>query len=414
MTTKKSIELENYSVQVRNFFSKMVNINGNIQDGSVYNLNEKDLESFKQFLKTIIGEEGSIQKTFDELMVGLDMEEKYDPFKKYHNVLKEMFAKNLYQLLKIDIEKKKSSLEEFVESYNDKSMNMEVFESSEGNVWKYVFTDDTVALETVLYKYNSFEERTVICCSVQSGCRIGCDFCGTGSKFIKSIDAQTIVYQIEKVLEDKGISDINSRCEKFQIMLMSMGEPMDNWDNVKEALRIMNRRYPNAQLLISTIGVKNDNVFKDLIDLSIEIDKIGLQFSIHKSTDEERNILIPYKKKYSLREIRDRGTAWQNATGRNVFLNYCVDENNARDSDIENLKNLFSPVTFNFTFSVICEAGQNPKEIACSNMDTIRNFENAFLNDGYNTRIFDPAGQDDISAGCGQLAFFREYAIKNK
>ncbi len=273
-------------------------------------------------------------------------------------------------------------------SYMKNEMNMEVFESSEGNVWKYVFTDDIVALETVLYRYNSFEERTVICCSVQSGCRIGCDFCGTGSKFIKSLDADTIVYQIEEVLKNKGIEDINSRCEKFQIMLMSMGEPLDNWENVSTALRIMNKKYPNAQLLLSTIGVKNDIVFNELIDLSVEIDKIGLQFSIHKSTDAERDILIPYKKKYNLREIRDRGTAWQNATGRNVYLNYCVDESNAREIDIENLKNLFSPVTFNFTFSVICEAGQNPKEVACVNLDTIRNFELSFLEKSSERSLF--------------------------
>ena len=294
------------------------------------------------------------------------------------------------------------------------NMNMEVFEDPDKNVWKYVFTDEKIVLETVLYRYNSFEERTVICCSVQSGCKIACQFCGTGSKFVSNISAETIVYQIEEVLKDKGIENINSSCEKFQIMLMSMGEPMDTWIDVKKALRIFNKKYPNAQLLLSTIGVKDDKVFKEIIDLSVEIDKIGLQFSIHKSNDKERDILIPYKKKYNLREIRDRGTAWRIATGRNVYLNYCVDENNARETDIENLKNLFSPVTFNFTFSVICEAGQDPKEVACANIDTIRNFEMSFMNDGYNTRIFDPAGQDSISAGCGQLAFFREYVQNNK
>ncbi len=282
-------------------------------------------------------------------------------------------------------------------------MKMEVFESPEENVWKYVFNDDNIILETVLYKYNSFEERTVICCSVQSGCPVGCTFCGTGSNFINNIDADTIIYQIEQVLKDKGIENINSSCEKFQIMFMSMGEPFTNFTQVKEAIKRLNKLYPNAQLLVSTIGVNDDIAFKEFIQLSIDIDKVGLQFSIHKSTDIERDILIPYKKKYTLREIRDRGTAWQNATGRNVYLNYCVDEDNSKDIDIENLKNLFSPYTFNFTFSVICEIDETMKTATCNNLDTIRRFETAFMTDGYDTRIFDPAGQDTIGGGCGQL-----------
>ena len=300
------------------------------------------------------------------------------------------------------------------EPIEQKKMDMKVFDSSESDVWKYVFTDEQVVLESVLYRYNSFDERTVICCSVQSGCPVGCTFCGTGSNFLKNIDADTIVYQIKEVLKDKGIEDINSRCEKFQIMFMSMGEPFLNFDNVKEAIERLNKLYPNAKLLVSTIGVKDDKAFKDFIDLSVRIDNIGLQFSIHKSTDEERDVLIPYKKKYNLREIRDRGTAWQNATGRNVYLNYCVDESNARESDIQNLKNLFSPVTFNFTFSVICEADETMLEKACQNLDVIRNFEKSFLDDGYDTRIFDPAGQDDIGGGCGQLFYVQDYLKKKK
>ncbi len=291
-------------------------------------------------------------------------------------------------------------------------MKMKIFESSEGNVWKYVFTDEEIVLESVLYKYNSFEERTVICCSVQSGCPVGCTFCGTGDRFINNIDADIIIYQIEQVLKDKDIENINSSCEKFQIMFMSMGEPFTNFSNVKEAMQRLNKLYPNAQLLVSTIGVNDDIAFNEFIKISTSINKIGLQFSIHKSSDEERDILIPYKKKYSLREIRDKGIQWNYATGRKVYLNYCVDESNSRESDINRLKDLFSPEVFNFTFSVICEADETMKEVACINKEIIRKFEHSFIEDGYNTRIFDPAGQDDIGGGCGQLWYVQEYLAK--
>jgi len=292
-------------------------------------------------------------------------------------------------------------------------MIMKVIESSEENVWKYIFNDNEIVLESVLYKYGSFDKRTVICCSVQSGCPVGCTFCGTGANFLKNISSDQIVEQITTIFKDKNIEDINSRCEKLQIMFMSMGEPFLNYKNVKEAIIKLNKLYPNADLLISTVGINDDKIFKDFISLSKMIKKVGLQFSIHKSNDTDRDKLIPFKKKYTLREIRDRGTIWHKETGRQVYLNYCVDGTNNSQNDIENLKNLFSPIIFNMTFSVICEADETMKDSSCRNLNTIRDFEKSFIEEGYNTRIFDPAGQDDIGGGCGQLWFVQDY-LKNK
>ena len=185
-------------------------------------------------------------------------------------------------------------------------MNYKVFESSEGNVWKYVFTKEDMVAEAVLYKYNSFYDRTVICCSVMSGCPVGCTFCGTGARFIRNLKAEEIVEQIEDVLASKVlISDINEKCKKLQFMFMSMGEPRLNWNEVERAIRILHDKFSNAQLLLSTIGCENDEVFHRIIKLSKEIDKIGLQFSIHKSNDKDRNELIPFKNKMNLERIRD-------------------------------------------------------------------------------------------------------------
>jgi len=178
------------------------------------------------------------------------------------------------------------------------------------------------------------------------------------------------------------------------------------------AIRVLNRKYPNAQLLLSTIGINDDKVFGKMVEVSKSIEKVGLQFSIHESTDNARDKLIPYKKKYTLREIRDRGTLWNKEVGRPVYLNYCVDEHNATQQDIDNIKNLFSPVTFNMTFSVICESDETMNDKACQNLDIIRDFEKSFKVDGYNTRIFNPDGQDDIGGGCGQLFFVQQFLNK--
>lgn len=289
-------------------------------------------------------------------------------------------------------------------------MDYKIFESSEGNVWKYVFTKPDMVAEAVLYKYNDFYDRTVICCSVMSGCPVGCTFCGTGAKFIRNLKADEIAEQIENVLASKGlIGDINEKCKKLQFMFMSMGEPMLNWNEVEKAIRILHDKFSNAQLLLSTIGCENDEVFHKIINLSKTIDKIGLQFSIHKSNDEDRNQLIPFKNKMTLEKIRDAGIIWWKETGRKPFLNYCIDGTNNTNDDFIRLTTLFTPVVFNFTFSVVCSKDETMKDASFRNLEVIRNFQNRFLEKGYNVRIFDPAGQDDIGGGCGQLWYVQNW-----
>lgn len=289
-------------------------------------------------------------------------------------------------------------------------MDFKVFESSEGNVWKYVFTKDDMVAEAVLYRYNDFYERTVICCSTMSGCPVGCKFCGTGNKFIRNLTSDEIVDQVLTVLKDKDIvDDIDTKGKRFQIMFMSMGEPLLNWDEVEKAIEMLHHLYPNAELLLSTIAPNKPEVWKRVIDISKRIDKIGLQFSIHKSSDNERDKLIPYKNKLTLNEIRDIGTIWWKETGRHPYLNYCIDGTNDTSSDVYSLQKLFSPVIFNFTFSVVCSADENMKEAGFRNLDVVRKFEQHFIEAGYNTRVFNPNGQDDIGGGCGQLWYVQQW-----
>ena len=154
--------------------------------------------------------------------------------------------------------------------------------------------------------------------------------------------------------------------------------------------------------------------FKVMQMLSKKIDKIGLQFSIHKSNDSDRNSLIPFKDKLSLKEIRDFGHIWWHEVGRQPFLNYCIDGTNNKIEDFENLTNLFSPTTFCFTFSTICSTNENMKESGYKNLNDINNFANMFIAEGYNTRVFNPDGQDDIGGGCGQLWYVQEWMKNSK
>lgn len=290
-------------------------------------------------------------------------------------------------------------------------MNVKRFDSSEGNVWKYVFDFGDAIAEAVLYRYDSFQKRTVLCISVQSGCPVGCKFCGTGKQFIRNLTGFEIVKQVQHCLVDMSI--IAAEIGRFQIMFMSMGEPMLNFSNVSDAIQDLNRLYPNAELLVSTMAPRSAMAFCDFTSLSIIIDKVGLQFSIHEAIESKRNDLIPFVDKYSLREIRDCGILWNEATKRPVFLNYCINENNHRDEDLNRFMDLFSPTIFNVTLSVICSADENMKSAGFRNLDVLKSVAHKFLQNGYNVKTFNPAGQDDIGGGCGQLWYVQEWMKNN-
>lgn len=173
----------------------------------------------------------------------------------------------------------------------------------DNNISKFIFETDDMVAESVLYKYNSYKDRTVICCSVQSGCKIGCSFCGTGKHFVRNLTSNEIVNQVNTVIKDKVLLEINdtNAIAKFQIMFMSMGEPFDNYENLKEAIYKLNELYLNAQLFVSTTApLDKPEIYSDFMELSQNISNIGLQFSIHRGFEEERNKLIPYKNKMSL------------------------------------------------------------------------------------------------------------------
>lgn len=145
-----------------------------------------------------------------------------------------------------------------------------------------------------------------------------------------------------------------------------------------------------------------------IFDLSERIDKVGLQFSIHETEDSKRNKIIPYNNLYSLNEIKIIGERWEQKTGRKPFLNYCVHSKNSGQKEANDLFNKFPPNIWNVTLSVICEKNScnqfNPSQLRNINI-----FYNILLSQSYNVRIFNPQGQDDIGAGCGQLWYVQEW-----
>jgi 23S rRNA (adenine2503-C2)-methyltransferase len=289
-------------------------------------------------------------------------------------------------------------------------LNVKEYQSSNENVKKIVFTKEDAVYEAVLYKYPTYEERTVLCVSVQSGCAVGCTFCGTGKKLIRNLTVEEILEEVEYALRDIDVPNV----KRLQIMFMSMGEPFHNFDNFKHVLKKLYKLYPNAALLVSSIAPRKQKEFAEFLQLSQEIPNIGLQFSVHKSNDTERNVLIPFASKFTLAELRDYGIEWFVKTGRKPYFNYCVDGKNNTEQDYINIRNLFPPNVFCATLSVVCSADETMTDAGFRNLEVIHEFQQKFLKDGYNVRVFDPAGQDDIGGGCGQLWYVQDWMKSHK
>lgn len=284
-------------------------------------------------------------------------------------------------------------------------MNVKRIDSSDTNVSKYVFDFGSAVAEAVLYKYPTYEERTVICCSTQSGCPVGCCFCGAGDAFVRSLTSDEIVAQVQYLFADRGIDA--TRVRRCQIMFMSMGEPLLNLANLFDAIQTLYVLYPRFSLLISTSAPAIN--YELVSALSVEIPTIGLQFSVHESTDEARNKLIPFEGKLDLYEISREGEKWHAATGRQPFFNYCAHAGNTSIEDSRRLYMMFNPAVWQATVSVVCErdesvaaANERQRKLATDFMEKLAYY-------GYSTRCFDPAGQDDIGGGCGQLWFVQDW-----
>ena len=160
-------------------------------------------------------------------------------------------------------------------------------------------------------------------------------------------------------------------------------------------------------------AVDADVDYEWVMELSERIPTIGLQFSIHEASDERRDKLIPFKKKLTIRQIADVGKEWFERTGRKPFFNYCASDDNSSIYEATELKLIFSPEIWNATVSVICERNEGlpAKNEHQQNLASV--FSSFLVSLGFDVRVFDPAGQDDIGGGCGQLWFVQQWMVDN-
>ena len=262
----------------------------------------------------------------------------------------------------------------------------EIFKSK--NVEKALITlEDNSQIETVLMKH---DDRTTVCVSSQVGCALGCKFCATGKLgFKRNLETEEI---LEQVLVFKRKERIRN------IVFMGMGEPFLNYDNVLNAVKILNNE--NAfnigarHISISTVGIT-----EGIEKLSNEKLQINLAISLHAPNNNLRLKLMPISKKYSLENILKTVNEYIKKTNRKVMFEYTLIDN-VNDS-IENAKEL-SKIMKHPLYMVNLIKYNDTEEFKAPSNEKIKRFKNYLEKGGINvTERYRFGG--DIHAACGQL-----------
>ncbi len=247
------------------------------------------------------------------------------------------------------------------------------------------------AIECVLMKY---KYGYTLCISTQKGCKMGCKFCAsTKAKFEGDLQTGEIVDQILKIQREEGIRISN-------IVFMGIGEPLDNFDNLINAIKIINDPFGieigARHISISTSGLADR--IRDLADLKTQC---TLSISLHYTTDEIRSEIMPVNRKYNIEELLDACRYYIKVTGRRVSFEYAmVDGLNDSLEDAKRLVSLIKDIKCHVNLIRINEIDEtNYKK---STNDNILKFRD-YLNDNNIVATIRRTLGEDIEAACGQL-----------
>ena len=201
-------------------------------------------------------------------------------------------------------------------------------ESKDGTK-KYLFdTLDGNAIETVLMQYHYGYS---ICVSSQIGCKMGCKFCAsTGIKFARNLTSGEIVEQILAVEQDTGIKISN-------VVFMGIGEPLDNYDNVINAIHIINNP-KGLNIGARHISISTSGLVPKIYQLADENIQCTLSISLHASNNKKRSEMMPVNNSYPIEELMKACKYYIEKTNRRISFEYAL----AKDSNdnLEDAKEL--------------------------------------------------------------------------
>ena len=264
-------------------------------------------------------------------------------------------------------------------------------ESADGTK-KYLFDIlDGNAIETVLMEYHHGKS---ICVSTQVGCKMGCKFCAsTGIKFARDLSSGEIVEQILAVERDQNIKISN-------VVFMGIGEPLDNYDNVVNAIRIINNQ-KGLNIGARHISISTSGLVPKIYELADKNLQCTLSISLHATNDEKRSEMMPVNKKYNIEELIKACKYYISKTNRRISFEYALaKDNNDNLDDAKELVKLLKGMICHVNLIPInkIENGNYTK----STNENIIKFRDYLNSKGIVATIRRELGSD-IDAACGQL-----------
>lgn len=286
-----------------------------------------------------------------------------------------------------------STKEKLIKHFEFTNASVELkLESNIDETKKYVLMfEDGDVCETVYLKYKYGNSA---CISSQVGCKMGCKFCAsTKNGFVRNLSAAEMLKQIYAIQKDiKG--KINN------VVIMGSGEPLDNYENVVRFLNIINdergQNISMRKITLSTCGI-----VPQIYKLADENLPITLAISLHASTQEKREELIPIAKKYKLAELMESCDYYLSKTGRRLTFEYIMIKGfNDSILDAKLLSELLKSKLCNVNL-IPCNYVKESNISPSTNLN-IESFKKILLEQGINATVRRELGSD-IQAACGQL-----------
>jgi 23S rRNA (adenine2503-C2)-methyltransferase len=247
-------------------------------------------------------------------------------------------------------------------------------------------------------------DRGTLCVSSQVGCTLNCRFCHTGTmKLVRNLDPGEIVGQV--MLARDALGEWPSSPEgrmRTNIVMMGMGEPLYNFDNVKQALKIVmdgdGLGLSKRRITLSTSGVV------PMMDRAGEEIGVNLAVSLHAVTKDIRDEIVPLNKKYGIDELLSACAAYPGANNaRRITFEYVMLKGkNDSDADARELVRLIKAYKLPAKVNLIPFNPWPGAPYECSTPERIRSFSNIVFEAGISAPVRTPRGRD-IDAACGQL-----------
>lgn len=287
---------------------------------------------------------------------------------------------------------KKSFLEEMQKDFSLNLLNCVVKQESSDGTIKFLFElEDKNLIETVLMKH---DYGYSVCVTTQAGCNMGCKFCASGIK--KKIRNLAVCEMVLQVLTVSVLSNIRVS----HVVVMGIGEPFDNYDNVIDFLHIINNPHGleigARHISVSTCGLI------PMIDKYATLDiQANLAISLHASNDEIRNELMPINKTYSIKKLIDSIKKYIEITNSRVTIEYILlDGVNDSIKNANELADLLMGMNVYVNLIPYNEVKEQPYKR--SSKENMHKFYDALKKRGLNVTSRREQGFD-IDAACGQL-----------